>query len=91
MKNEREARARTVRFIRGMAIAIAVLIFVLSGHVWNTDKVHPPTVYAFDFMILLLTIFIVAVLMDDASERRKNIYTIVLIIVAGIMTAFVIS
>lgn len=74
-----------------MAIALSVLVLVINGHVWNTDKVIAPTVYMYDFMLLMMTVFIVAVVMDDASERRKNIYTLILVVVAGLMTAFVLS
>ena len=73
--------------MRGVAIACAVAMFVVAGHRWNLDKVHTPILYIFDFMILLLTIFIVAVLMDDATEARKNVNA-GLLLGAGVLGLF---
>lgn len=82
-------RQHILKLIRRLAIALAILMFVVSGHFWNVDKVYGPTLYAFDLIITLLAIFVVAILMQDASEKRQNINTILLLIGAGLSVAFI--
>ena len=70
-------------------MALSLAMFVGAGHFWNIEKVFPATLYAFDFMFVLLAVFIGAIMMQDASEKRKNVTALLLVIASGLSVAFV--
>ena len=82
MGGKSEGSSLVIRGCRYAVIGASIVMMVVSGHAWNTSRIVPPALLAFDFFIAVMLVFVLAVLMEDASENKKNISAIAFFIAA---------
>ncbi len=76
-----------IKLLRWLTIATALVMMVIFGHYWNVRKVALSILILYDLMLLLLSLCLLAMIMTDAGEKRKNINAIVFLI-AGVLSLF---
>ena len=80
---------RFLKLFRWVVIGASIVMLVTSGHYWNVEQVATKMLFWFDFIIALFSILLVAVLMTDVSDKRKNLNAIILLCAGILSLAFV--
>ena len=78
-----------IRFFRGVVITASAAMLVVSGHYWNVEKVLPKILPWFDFFILLILLCVFVMIMQDASEKKKNLCAVLFLCAGFLSLAFV--
>ena len=81
----------TTKKLRAMALVISSGIIGVAGHLWNDPRTDERITSWYTIMILMLFFFLVAMMMQDASEKRKNFNAILILVVAVLSFAFVVT
>ena len=81
----------TAKRLRAISIVVSSGIIVAAGHLWNDPRTDERITSWYTIMILMLFFFLVAMIMQDASEKRKNFNAILILAVAVLSFAFVVT
>jgi hypothetical protein len=69
----------TARNLRTVAISASISIVAVAAHIWNRPWRGTGITSLYTLIIVLLFIFLTAMIMTDAGEKRKNINAILLL------------
>ncbi|VGO22528.1 hypothetical protein [Pontiella sulfatireligans] len=69
----------TARNLRGAAIGSSIGIVGVAAHIWNRPWDGTGITSLYTLIIVLLFIFLIAMIMTDAGEKRKNFNAILLL------------
>lgn len=70
----------TARNLRAVAIGSSIGIVGAAAHIWNRPWAGTGITSLYTLIIVLLFIFLIAMIMTDAGEKRKNFNAILLLV-----------